>query len=136
MPWTKKESTSTVALVLVHYRKMMKLHTKGTGGGDGDPVMCLVWQERDSLAAVTCSAKHSRDKIYLSAVHSMDKQSGIPLTIVRGSMPEDLVVDDTVSNITPGSTSNKVKVSREYHSLTSAMCTASEKWTRDMDVIA
>ena len=53
MPWTKKESTAIVASVLVHYRKMMELYTKGTGGGDGDPVAYSVWQERDPHAAVT-----------------------------------------------------------------------------------
>jgi hypothetical protein len=136
MPWTKKESNAMVASVLVQYRKMMALYTKGTGGGDGDPVAYSVWQERDPLTAVTYSAKHSKGKIYLSVVHIMDKQFGFPLTIVKGSIPEDLVVDDAVAKSTPTSMSNKVKVSKEHHGLISAMRTASEKSTRDMDAIA
>ena len=66
----------------------------------------------------------------------MDKQFGFPLTIVKGSIPQDLVVDNAVSTSAPGSTSNKVKVTREHHSLSSAMRTASGKRARDMDAIA
>ena len=74
--------------------------------------------------------------MYLSVVHIMDKQFWFPLTTVKGGIPEDLVVDDAVLNSTHGTTSNKVKVAREYHILISAMRTVSEKQARDMDAIA
>ena len=91
---------------------------------------------RRTCSTTIQSAKHSKGKIYLSVVHIMDKQFGFPLTIVKGSIPQDLVVDDAVSNSTPGPTSNKVKVTREHHSLISAMRPASQKRARDMYAIA
>jgi len=92
LPWNKEELVPIISTSLFSYNAMMRLYTSGTGGGDGDPVVYSVWQNRGALTAVTYSS--SRAKIYLSIIHIWDKNKSWPLTSPKGSVPDRVGVDD------------------------------------------
>ena len=50
--WTATETKALVNETLVDYNKMMVNYTKGTDGGDGNPIVSSIWQDRGMLACV------------------------------------------------------------------------------------
>ena len=99
LPWTKVDVNAMGAAVIVAYRKMTTLYTKGTGGGDGHPAAYSVWEQRDALAAVTYSNARSHIKLHLSVVHCWDKSFCFPLVVVKGCFPKGCTVDEDNNKI-------------------------------------
>jgi hypothetical protein len=46
-----------ITKVLTAYAKVMNNYTKGTGGGDGDPVAYALWDQREPLDVVGYAMK-------------------------------------------------------------------------------
>ena len=133
LPWTKKEVCAIFCKVVLDYRKMMYLYTKGTGGGDGDPVAYSVWEKRDALCAVTYSDGRTPTKVHLSVVHCWDKEFGFPLTIVKGTVPAGSAVDDDneVSSATRATPfSYKSQASKDQLALVASLKLAAEERRR------
>ena len=117
---------------------MMSSYTTGTGGGDGNPVVSSVWQDRDALQSITYNKNKSLGKIYLSVVHIYDKSKGWPLTVVKGQVPEEFVADDNSSSVarTPTAAIHKSQVSSGQQAIISAMKSSLEHRRTEMTKIS
>jgi hypothetical protein len=80
--------------VMVDYKKIMDMYTKGTGGGDGDPASYVNWSEREDLSIMRYH-NHSTSQ-YLTWVFMFDKQFGFILTKRKGPLPEGTGLDDNI----------------------------------------
>lgn len=52
LPWTKEHITTLLKTTVVEYNKVMNDYQKKTGGGDGDEVLFVSWDERDPFYCV------------------------------------------------------------------------------------
>jgi hypothetical protein len=146
IPWTEKDVKAMVAKVLTAYTKVMNDYTKGTGGGDGDPVAYALWDQREPLAVVGYAMKNRAvNKAYLTVVHIWDKEYGFPLVKVKGSVPLQIAVDDgdggndndgnTLATLAPPSTGKASRNSTESQLLVQAMNANSAAARKNMEQI-
>ncbi len=93
LPWTEKETTAIFHKLDKEYHATMDKYTMGTGGGPGDDANFAAWQQRDECNVVRYTNQPSN--IYLSVVHSWDKQFGFPLVSVKDPLPMECAIDSS-----------------------------------------
>lgn len=91
---TEKEVQTILGKGLLDYNKMMIKYKKNTGGGDGNPIVVAVWQDRDPLDIVGYATNNLKADVHLTLIHLWDKQYEFPLTIVKESGTPGGGVDD------------------------------------------
>ncbi len=93
LPWTVKETTAIFNRLEKEYHVAMDKYTMGTGGGPGDDENFAAWQQRDECNVVWYTNQPSN--IYLSVVHSWDKQFGFPFVAVKDPLPVECAIDSS-----------------------------------------
>jgi len=93
LPWTVKDTTAIFTKIDKEYHLTMDKYTMGTGGGPGDDANFAAWQQRDECNVVRYSNQLSN--IYLSVVHSWDKQFGFPFVSVKDVLPTECAIDSS-----------------------------------------
>ncbi len=92
-PWTVKDTTAIFQKLDKEYHATMDKYTMGTGGGPGDDANFAAWQQRDECNVVRYTNLPSH--IYLSVVHSWDKQFGFPFVSVKDPLPTECAIDSS-----------------------------------------
>ena len=78
---------------MVEYNKVMNDYQKKTGGGDGDEVLFVSWDERDPIEFLDYDLK-VKNNVHLTIIHMYDKQFDFPLTVRVDCIKLDYTVDD------------------------------------------
>ena len=93
--FTDKEVLHHFSLAILAYNNMMKSYKMETGGGSGDPLLVVAWQEREPLDVVGYTTNKEADEVYLTPIHLWDKAYDFPLTVVKESGVSDgMGIDD------------------------------------------
>jgi hypothetical protein len=93
LPWTVKETTAIFNKLDKEYHATMDKYTMGTGGGPGDDANFAAWQQRDECNVVRYTNQPAH--IYLSVVHSWDKQFGFPFVSFKDPLPMECAIDSS-----------------------------------------
>ena len=92
--FTEKEVLNHFSEGVRAYNQMMVNYQMNTGGGNGDPLLVVAWEEREPLDIVGYATNKEED-VYLTNIHLWDKAYEFPLTVVKGKgVPEGVGVDD------------------------------------------
>ena len=91
LPWTVKDTTAIFNKLDKEYHVTMDKYTMGTGGGPGDDANFAAWQQRDECHVVRYTTQPSN--IYLSLVHTWDKQFGYPFVSLKDPLPNECAID-------------------------------------------
>lgn len=94
LPWTEKEVQAILGKALLDYNNMMVFYKMNTGGGDGNPIVVAVWQDREPLDIVGYATRNNKEGVHLTIIHLWDKQYDFPLTIVKETGAPGGGVDD------------------------------------------
>eukprot|EP00984_Skeletonema_dohrnii_P026502 scaffold15868_cov67-Skeletonema_dohrnii-CCMP3373.AAC.2 len=94
IPRTEKEVQTILGKGLIDYNKMMFFYKMNTGGGDGNPIVVAVWQDREPLDIVGYATRNNKEGVHLTIIHLWDKQYDFPLTIVKETGAPGGGVDD------------------------------------------
>ena len=73
------------------YHATMDKYTMGTDGRPGDDANFAAWQQWDECHAVCYTTQLSN--IYLSLVHTWDKQFGYPFVSLKDPLPNECAID-------------------------------------------
>eukprot|EP00985_Skeletonema_marinoi_P008476 scaffold3852_cov106-Skeletonema_marinoi.AAC.4 len=94
--WTESEVHKIFSVAVLEYNTIMKGYTKNTGGGDGNELAVVTWEDREDLDISGSTAKNGTADVHLTIVHLWDKAYEFPLTVTKGNVPDHLCVDDYV----------------------------------------
>ena len=76
----------------------MDKYTVGTGGGPGADENYIAWQRCDEFHVVKYTNQPSN--IYLTIVHTWDKQFGLPFVSLKDPLPVDCAIDSDFNFVT------------------------------------
>ena len=100
LPWTSKDTAAIFTRLNKEYHVTIDKYTMGTGGGPGDDANFAAWQQQDECNVVRYTNQLSN--IYLSVVHSWDKQFGFPFVSVKDNIPSECTIDTQFGNLDDG----------------------------------
>ena len=99
LPWTVKETTAIFNKLDKEYHATMDKYTIGAGGGPGGDANFAAWQQRDECHVVRYTNQPS--SIYLSVVHSWDKEFGYPFVTYKDPLPRECAIDSAFDFSSP-----------------------------------
>lgn len=92
--FTEDEVLHHFTAAILAYNGMMRSYKMNTGGGSGDSLDVVLWNEREPLEVVGYTTNRQELEVYLTAIHLWDKEYGFPLTVVKEKGIDDGIDDD------------------------------------------